>query len=130
MQLNDDKIKRILLELQEQKEHLENLINEINEIKTNLDSLFPETLQARHLRFYEERIKTITSLFNLILDIRKEIVRIIKQEFDINSKIEHSGDIEKFLFENLDVRKIASRIESFKRDLADKNELIKEVVNP
>jgi hypothetical protein len=72
-------------------------------------------LDARYIRFFEEKIKTITSLFTSLLEMRKEIAKNIKEEIEIRSRMSNDTpeeEIEKYL----DVRKMADKVEEFRRN--------------
>ena len=78
-------------------------------IKEKIDKILPDSMDKRYVRFFEEKIKSITELFRTILDMRKEIAENAKDEFMLRQKI--SGpDLDDY--ESIfDIRKIAQRVE-------------------
>jgi len=96
------------------------MLDELETLKQNIDSLFPETMDKRYKMFFDEKVKAATSFFNVLLDMRKELIKSLKDEIEIRRKIEHKDKM--FDLDGLlDVRKMARTVESFK----DKTEKIK-----
>jgi len=56
------------------------MIKDLEEIKANINRLIPTTLDSRYVRFFEEKVKTITEVFRTLLDMRKEIQKSLKEE--------------------------------------------------
>lgn len=101
-------LENLLDEFRVQREELKKLINELETFKNKLDGLFPSTLDKRYIRFFEEKIKTVTELFKTILDMRKEINKTLKDEFELRRKIDSDKSFED---EAIDIRKILSKYE-------------------
>jgi len=83
------------------------MVKDVEELKENIDKLFPEKLNARYAKFFEDKIKTAVAMFNVLLDIRKELLKTTKDEIDIRRRVTGKGDLN----ELIDVRKLASKIE-------------------
>lgn len=84
---------QLLEKYRKSRDELLTIIEEIEELKTNIKKLFPtEKLDNRHIRLFEEKIKTTTNLFQLILDIRKEYSRQIAQELELRNKLGNNED--------------------------------------
>ena len=65
------------------------------------------------MRFFEEKVKAITGLFNSLLDMRKEIAKSTKDEIEIRRRIktnENPTDFEDIL----DIRSITRKIDEFR----------------
>jgi len=90
------------------------MIKDLEEIKANINRLIPTTLDSRYVRFFEEKVKTITEVFRTLLDMRKEIQKSLKEEIDIRRKsgsaVGDDDDIEQYL----NIRKLADKVEEFK----------------
>jgi hypothetical protein len=112
-----DKTEELLKEFYEHREAIKNMIKDLEQLKMRIDSLFPATLDARYIRFFEEKVKTITSLFNSLLEMRKEIAKNVREEIEIRSKMPE-GSPEEEIEKYLDVRKMADKIEDFRRNAA------------
>lgn len=106
---NEIVIQNLLEDFQVQREALNAMISEIEGLKKNVDKLFPEKLDARYTKFFEEKIKTAVSMFNVILDIRKELLKTTKDEIDLRRRVTGKGNLNDLI----DVRKIAKSIENF-----------------
>jgi len=112
---NQNKTEELLKEFYEHREAIKNMIKDLEQLKVRIDTLFPATLDARYIRFFEEKVKTITSLFNSLLEMRKEIAKNVKEEIEIRSKMTE-GSPEEEIEKYLDVRKMADKIEEFRRN--------------
>lgn len=109
----EQKINSLLGEYDDHRDAIKNMIVDLEKIRENIDKLIPDTLEARYIRFFEEKIKTITALFNSLLEMRKEIAKSVKDEIDIRRRIKDKNemiDIEGLL----DVRSMAKTIDEFK----------------
>jgi hypothetical protein len=119
---NQEKIDMLLFEFDDHRKALKSMILELEGIKEKIDTLIPTSLDARYMRFFEEKVKSVTALFNALLEMRKEITKSVKDEIDIRRRIkddEEMIDIE----DMVDVRNMVKKIESFKeqtRKMQDK----------
>ena len=111
---NKSKIEELLKEFDVHRTAIRVMITDLETLKVRIDKLFPQTLDARYIRFFEEKIKTITSLFNSLLEMRKEIAKNVREEIEIRSKMDEGTPAEE-LEKHLDVRKLAEKVEEFKR---------------
>ncbi len=103
---------KLLTEYDDHRKAIKEMIVELDAIKENIDRLIPTTLDARYIRFFEEKVKSVTLLFNSLLDMRKEIVKSVREEIDLRRKLDTKDGIEDF--ENIiDIRKVAKKVESF-----------------
>jgi len=120
--LNDFEVQERLLALVEeyknQRESLKEIITDLEKFRTHLDRLFPETLDKRMVMFFQEKVKAVTELYKAILDIRKEISKNIKDEFELVRKLEiEDGEDDKKIS---NVRALAKEIEKLAKE--DKEE--------
>jgi hypothetical protein len=111
---NDKIVESLLEEFKKQRDAIVLMITDLEGFKSKIDKLLPSSLDARYLRFFEEKVKSATELFKTILEMRKEIQKSLKDEIDLRRKIDiedsHSG-----IEDTIDVRKIAERVEEYKR---------------
>jgi len=123
----DSKVEKLLKDFSANRDSLFDMIDELTELKGKIDTLFPQgKLDIRFSRYFEERIKTATALFNVILDIRKEVNKSIKEEIDLRQKKQDDEDIE----EEGKIRYLAEKIESFKKrkdSVSEKLDSVKEL---
>jgi hypothetical protein len=116
-----DRIDHLLKEFAEQRDALTKMVGELEAIKSKVDRLFPEQLDNRYVRFFEEKVKSATELFKAVLDIRKEIIKSLKDEIELRKKFELRMDSEDDLEKFVDVRSLAKKIEN----INDENNKIK-----
>ncbi len=122
-------IQNLLEDFATQREALLQMVTDVEKLKVDIDKLFPEKMNIRYAKLFEEKIKTAVSMFNVLLDIRKELLKTTKDEIDIRRKVTGKGDLN----ELIDVRKLASKIENFesKKDkLKKKKNKLKFEPNP
>ena len=104
----------LIAEYVEQKNELKKMVAELEKLKVGIEKIFPEKLDARYSRFLEEKIKAVTELFRGILDIRKEITKNIKDEFDLRNR--YIGDKgEDDYLGNFDVRLLVRKLEQLNK---------------
>lgn len=121
---NLDKIDGLLDEFNVQRDELKKMILEVEEIKQKIDLLIPEpkkddndfrnfTKGSRYVSLFEERIKSITEFFRIILDMRKEISKTLKDEIDLRRKSEKglSDDLSNLL----DIASLADKVENLQK---------------
>lgn len=108
-------IDKLLQEFDDHRIAIKEMIEELNAIKVNVDKLIPTTMDKRYIRFFEEKVKSITHLFNSLLEMRKEITKSVREEIDLRRKIDSSEG--EYDLENLiDIRQVAKQVEGFKED--------------
>lgn len=105
----------LIQEFVDQRKSLKEMITDLEKFKENINTILPTNLDKRYLKFFEEKIKTVTELFKAILDIRKEISKSVKDEFEIRRKISSSEDDGDFdgIF---DIKKIADRVDKIRKE--------------
>lgn len=113
--MEKEHVEKLLKEFEDHREAIKEMITELNGIKQNIDKLIPKSLDARYIRFFEEKVKTITQLFTSLLEMRKEITKSVREEIDLRNKLEVKEGIED-IEEMIDIRKVASKVEKFKED--------------
>lgn len=102
-------IQSLLDDFQAQRMALLQMVTDVEKLKVDIDKLFPEKLDARYSRFFEDKVKTAVAMFNVLLDIRKELLKTTKDEIDIRRRVVGKGDLNDLI----DVRKLAKKIENF-----------------
>lgn len=103
----------LIEEFVEQRNSLKKMINDLEEFKSKIDTLLPDKIDKRFIRFFEEKIKAVTELFKAILDIRKEISKITKDEFELRRKIDI--DVEDDDIEGFDIKRIADKVDKIRK---------------
>lgn len=120
----EQKIENLLKEFEDHRKSIKIMIDDLEKIKIHIDKILPNSLDARYIRFFEEKVKTITALFTSLLEMRKEIAKSVKDEIEIRRKIDNKQQ-EFDPSELLDVRKMAEQIGKFQSE----SKQIKEKVN-
>jgi hypothetical protein len=105
----------LLTEYVEHRKQIKILIADLEHLRTRVETILPETYDKRYRFIFEEKIKAITILFSTILEMRKEIAKSIKDEFELRKKLVKSDALED-LEDMLDVRKIARKVDEFRKD--------------
>lgn len=122
-----EKIDELLEEFVDHRVAIKSMIVDLEEIKKNVDKVIPTRLDARHIRFFEEKVKSVTALFNALLEMRKEIARCVREEIEIRRKID-KGEKEFDLDELFNVRDFAEKVTDFKEESRKLREKIIEKV--
>jgi hypothetical protein len=107
------KVENLLKEYDDHRIALKTMIKDLEALKEHVDKILPTNLESRYIRFFEEKIKTITALFGALLEMRKEIARSVKEEIEIRRKLER-GESEYELEDVFNVRDFATKIDDFK----------------
>ena len=118
----DTVVERLLLEFKDQREQIKNMVDEVEKLRAQISLLFPESIDARTRKFLEDKIKTMVAFYNVLLDMRKEITKSLKDELDVRRRLE-DGDELGDIAEMLDISDMARRVETFKKaktDIQDK----------
>lgn len=118
-------IESLLNEYIEHRRAIKEMITDLEKLKVRTDELFPESLDKRYIRFFEEKIKSVTALFNSLLDMRKEIAKSIKDEIEIRRRLESGG---KDLDDLFDMRSLVKQVETFQKGVDKSKEKVKEVM--
>jgi hypothetical protein len=107
-------IDELLREFKGHRNAIMQMIIDIEKLKGKIDTLLPDQLDARYVRYFEEKVKTATEFFKTLLEMRKEIQKSLKDEIELRRKInvdEKALGIEDII----DIRKLASKVEEFKK---------------
>ena len=101
-------------EFVEQRNSLKKMIEDLEVFKSKIDTLLPDKIDKRFVRYFEEKIKAVTELFKAILDIRKEISKITKDEFELRRKLD-VGDDDEDIDGMFDIKKIADKVDKIRK---------------
>jgi len=118
-EVKDEKVNLLIDDFTNQRKSLENQVLDLEKIRSKLDILFPEQLDNRNVMRFHEKVKSTTELYKSILDVRKEIIKSIKDEIDIRRKVD--GKTNDDDFSNYDIRSLAKRVEKIGNDVEQTN---------
>lgn len=110
---NDEIILELLKEFKIHRDAIMGMIDDLEKLKEHVDKLFPQKLDVRTMRFFEDKVKSATELFKALLEMRKEIQKSLKEEIDLRRKVEINDtedDIEKLI----NIRDLADKVQDFK----------------
>lgn len=129
------KIEELLLEFESHRNEIKKMIEELEDIREKIDTLIPTSMDKRYIRFFEEKVKSMTSFFNSLLEMRKEIAKSVKDEIEVRRKLSKSEDKIFDVEELLDVRSFANKVEKFKDETINfkkkrQEKLSKKVIDP
>jgi len=125
--LYEEKIDNLLSQFEGQRNEIKKMIDELETIKGKIDQLIPNTLDKRYFRFFEEKVKAVTAFFNILLEMRKEITKTIKDEIELRRKVkiqDDDFDPEK----DLDLRDLAKRIDVINKEKVKTKQKVNEVI--
>ena len=114
-QSNIQIIQELLAEFRVHRDAIMGMIGDLEKMKTQVDRLFPEKLDARYMRFFEEKLKSATELFKTLLDMRKELQKSLKEEIELRRKID-VGDEDRDIEKIIDIRALADKVQGFQDD--------------
>lgn len=119
-----DQFESLLKEYEEQRQALKLMIADLEKLRTSIDKIFPENFDSRYKFLFEEKIKAAVELFKVIVDMRKEISKSVKDEIEIRRKLmpPEIGDDE-----IKDIRTLAREVEKLNK-LDEKTEELKGAV--
>jgi len=112
--LIDEKVNQLLDEFAEHRDEIKKMIVEVDDLRQDIDKLIPKKLDARYVRFFEEKVKSMTSFFSAFLDMRKEIIKSIKDEIELRRKL-GIGDSDIDVEGAIDIRAVADKVEQFRK---------------
>ena len=114
MQTTEQIIDELLTEFKKHRDAIMQMIGDIEKLKGKIDTLLPDQLDARYVRYFEEKVKTATEFFKTLLEMRKEIQKSLKDEIDIRRKINvHEKALE--IEDIINIRNLANKVEEFKK---------------
>jgi len=113
--IQEQKIEKLLSIYDEHRAAIKDMITDLEKIRGRIDTLIPDTLDTRYMRFFEEKVKSISGLFNSLLDMRKEIAKSVKDEIDIRRRIKNADDAID-IEDMLDIRSMTNKIDQFKHE--------------
>ena len=112
--LIDEKVNQLLDEFAEHRDEIKKMIVEVDDIRQDIDTLIPKKLDVRYARFFEEKVKSMTNFFSALLDMRKEIIKSIKDEIELRRKL-GIGDSNIDVEGSIDIRGVAEKVELFRK---------------
>ena len=110
----DEKVEALLDEFALHRDEIKKMIEEVDDLRKSIDQLIPKKLDVRYARFFEEKVKSMTGFFSTLLDMRKEIIKSLKDEIDLRRKL-GAGDAMIDVESAIDIRSVANKVEQFQK---------------
>lgn len=101
----------LLNEISENRQALNGMLTTIQSIREQTTELLPKSTDFKNRHMMEEKIKAISSVFGVELDIRKQKENSIKVEIELRRKL--GGEDDKISFDN--IQDLAKAIEHASR---------------
>lgn len=122
----DTIVEGLLEEFRSQRTEIKDMVVEIDKLRIQVCNLFPDSIDARTRKFLEDKVKTMVGFYNVLLDMRKEISKSVKDELEFRRKM--GGDEMDFddIDELLDIRELSKKVEQFQEK---KNKLQKKRIS-
>lgn len=114
MQTNEEIISELLMEFKKHRDAIMGMIGDIEILKEKIDTLIPNTLDSRYVRFFEEKVKTVTEFFRTLLQMRIEIQKSLKDEIDIRRKI-NVVDKDQDIEDLINIRDLAGKVDEYSK---------------
>ena len=104
----DQKIDQLLEEMAESRATLRSYVEDVSKLKDKVAQMFPNDLNFRNRFVLDEKVKTMTSFYSVLLNLQQEINKSNKDEIEIRRKLDNADDDSAA---NIDVRKLADLLE-------------------
>lgn len=114
--ISDPKIQNLIDQLGESRTALSKYMTDVDAIRTKVDQMFPTGSDFRNKWVMEEKIKATASFYSMLLNIRQEFNKTIKEEIEIRRKISTGDDSTESV---VDVRSLARMIEDDQKKSKD-----------
>lgn len=111
-----DKYEELINEFVSQRDAIKQMIVDLEKIKQKIDTLLPESLDRRFVRFFEEKVKSITEVFRVMLDLRKEIIKNTKDEIELRKRYLNNDDDDLDIDGLFNIKKLADKVEKMRKE--------------
>lgn len=111
----DSIIVNLLDEFQLQRTAIKDMVVEIEQLRVQVSQLFPETIDMRTRKFLEDKIKAMVGFYNVLLDMRKEISKSVKDELEFRRRMTDDEFDPEDIDELLDISELSKKVEKFQQ---------------
>lgn len=119
-------VEGLLDEFKSQRVQIVNMVEEVEGLRKQVALLFPESIDSRTRRFLEDKVKAMVAFYNVLLDMRKEISKSIKDELEVRRRLDTNDVDLEDIDSLLDIRELSKKVEKFGED---KNKLQKKRID-
>jgi hypothetical protein len=106
-------VEELLTEFRSQRNEIKAMVTEIEALRSQVALLFPDTIDARTRRFLEDKVKTMVAFYNVLLDMRKEISKSVKEELEARRRLDNNEFDPDNIDELLDIAALSKKVEKF-----------------
>jgi len=87
---DEAKVDLLLSEFKENRDRIRNMISELETYIDRVKAILPSPTDRdfRNLYVFENKLKTMTEFFKLILDMRKEVGKLLREEIQLITKLD------------------------------------------
>ena len=109
----DEQVEALLEEFKVQRNEIKDMVEEIEKLRTQVAKLFPESVDARTRKFLEDKVKTMVGFYNVLLDMRKEISKSVKDEMEMRRRLTSEEFDPEDIDTLLDIADLSKKVEKF-----------------
>jgi len=125
---SDEKYESLINEFIDQRNAIKIMITDLEKYQEKIGVLFPDTIDKRFVRLFEEKVKAMTELFRVILDMRKEIIKNTKDEIELRKRYIGGDDNDIDVESIFNIKKIAEKVEKLRKDKIQIEHKIEEAI--
>jgi hypothetical protein len=109
----DEQVQDLLSEFKVQRDEIKDMVEEIEKLRSQVALLFPESVDARTRKFLEDKVKTMVGFYNVLLDMRKEISKSVKDEMEMRRRLTSEDFDPEDIDTLLDIADLSKKVEKF-----------------
>ena len=104
----DPKIQELLEQFTKSRGELSKYMTDVDSIREKVGQILPQNSDFRNKWVLEEKIKTVSSFYATLLNIRQEFNKTLKEEIELRRKISIGSENE----DQFDLRELAKMVET------------------
>jgi hypothetical protein len=108
-------VQTLLNEFEKQRNEIKDMVVEIEKMRVQVALLFPDVIDMRTRKFLEDKIKAMVGFYNVLLDMRKEISKSVKDELEFRRRITDDDFDPENIDELLDISELSKKVEKFQQ---------------
>lgn len=108
-------VQTLLNEFEIQRNEIKDMVVEIEKMRQQVALLFPDVIDMRTRKFLEDKIKAMVGFYNVLLDMRKEISKSVKDELEFRRRITDDDFDPENIDELLDISELSRKVEKFQQ---------------
>lgn len=109
----DPKIESLLDKFTSSREELLGYLKDVDSLRSKISQIFPQTIDYRTKFVLEEKLKTMSTFFTTLLNIRQEYNRTLKDEISLRQKITDDDNQDP---KEINLREIADEVDKIQKE--------------